>query len=301
MPTSASLPSEIPQEDGRVRQDQQDRQEPRLHRMREVAGSFGVDPERYDRSRPSYPQPMIDRILAASPGKDILDVGCGTGIATRQFLAAGCTVHGVDLDERMVESARKSGIEADVSAFEDWDAKGRTFDAVVAGQAWHWVEPRKGAEKALQVLRPGGRLALFWNAQQPPPGLAEAFHEVYARVMPDSPFVRVALARLRDQAREPTDQPPEVRAYARLLEGPAEGIRQTPGLGEPEQWRFEWDRHYTRGAWLDQVPTGGNVANLPPEQLAEILDGIGSAIDAVGGSFTARCTTVVLTSSRITD
>ena len=66
-----------------------------------------------------------------------------------------------------------------MATFEAWEPAGRTFDAVVAGQAWHWVDPVAGAAKAAEVLRPGGRLAVFWNVFQPPPEVAKAFAEVY--------------------------------------------------------------------------------------------------------------------------
>src|ERR1700749_2978952 len=60
------------------------------HRQRQVAESFGTGAGRYDRARPSYPGALVDRIVATSPGRDGLDVGCGTGIAARLFQAAGC-------------------------------------------------------------------------------------------------------------------------------------------------------------------------------------------------------------------
>jgi ubiquinone/menaquinone biosynthesis C-methylase UbiE len=92
------------------------------HRHREIAESFGSDAERYDRVRPDYPAALIERILAASPGSSpgsaVLDVGCGTGIAARQFQAAGAHVLGVDVDERMAELARRAGLEVEVAAFE---------------------------------------------------------------------------------------------------------------------------------------------------------------------------------------
>src|SRR5947208_4459723 len=134
------------------------------HRQRQVAESFGTDAERYDRARPSYPTALIDRIVAHSPGPDLVDAGCGTGIAARQFQAAGCRVLGVEPDERMAEPARRAGVETEIATFEDWAPHGRRFDAVIAAQAWHWVDPVAGAAKAAQVLRPGGRLAVFWNA-----------------------------------------------------------------------------------------------------------------------------------------
>ena len=157
------------------------------HRAREIAESFGADADRYDRSRPSYPQALVDRIVAASPGRELLDVGCGTGIVARQFQAAGCRVLGVDADARMAGLARQRGLDVEVAKFEDWDPAGRAFDAVVCGQAWHWIDPVAGAAKAAQALRPGGLFAVFWNAMEPPPDIAEAFAAVFRRVMTEFP------------------------------------------------------------------------------------------------------------------
>src|ERR1700761_4844946 len=77
-----------------------------LHVHRQVAEGFGADADRYDRARPTYPADLIDRIVAASPGRDFLDAGCGTGISSRLFQAAGCRVLGLDPDPRMAEQAR---------------------------------------------------------------------------------------------------------------------------------------------------------------------------------------------------
>lgn len=248
-----------------------------------MAESFGADAERYDRARPSYPAALVERIVAASPGADVLDVGCGTGIAARQFQAAGCRVLGVDPDVRMAEAARRSGVEVEVAAFEPWEPAGRAFDAVIAGQAWHWVDPVAGAAKAAQVLRPGGRLAVFWNAFQPPPDLGEAFAGVYRQVMPDAPNVWAG---------------PILDAYLTLCGKAAGGIRQAGAFGDPEQWRFGWGRRYTRDEWLEQVPTFGGNTQLSPATLEGLLAGIGAAIDAVGGSFTMRYITVAVTAAR---
>lgn len=250
-----------------------------------MAESFGSDAERYDRARPSYPQAMVERIAAACPGTDVLDVGCGTGIVARQFAAAGCRVLGVDVDARMADLARQRGLAVEVAAFEAWDPAGREFDAVVAGQTWHWVDPVAGAAKAARTLRPGGLLAVFWNAGQPSPELAESFAEVYRRVMPDS------LA-----ARQWTT--PAVDGYSALCTRAADGIREVGAFGAPEQWRFDWERAYTRDEWLDQLPTTGGHTRLPPAELEEVLAGIGAAVDSVGGRFTMRYATVAVTATR---
>jgi SAM-dependent methyltransferase len=248
---------------------------------RQWAESFGSDPDRYDRARPRYPQALVERILAQSPAPDVLDVGCGTGIAARQLKAAGCRVLGVDVDARMADLARRSGLEVEVAAFEGWDPAGRTFDAVVAGQTWHWVDPVAGAAEAAQILRPGGRLALFWNVFEPSPELAEAFAVVYRRVLPDLPFSPWAK--------------PALDVYEALFEKAADGIKQ---IGDPERWRFDWEAVHSRDEWLDQLPTHGGHSHIPPDQLAAIVAGIGDAIDAAGGSFAMRYATVVITAAR---
>ncbi len=272
--------STVPPEQSRPSEDE-------LHRHRQIAESFGSDAERYDRARPRYPEPMVERILAASPGPDVLDVGCGTGIEARQFQAAGCMVLGVEPDPRMADFARRTGVEVEVATFETWESADREFDAVIAGTAWHWVDPVAGAAKAAQVLRPGGRLAPFHHVFQSPPEVTEALAKVYRRVVPDSPFNL-----------SPQLTGSALDAYQPLFAKIADGIREVGGFSDPEQWRFDWEQSYTRDAWLDQMPTHGALTQLPSDKLAEVLEGVGAAIDAMGGRFTMHYTTVAVTAAR---
>ena len=253
------------------------------HRLRQVAESFGGDAARYDRTRPAYPDALIARIVAASPGQDILDVGCGTGIVARQFEAAGRTVLGVEPDARMAEFARSTGVQVEVATFEAWHSADRTFDAVVAGTAWHWVDPVAGAAKAAQVLRPGGLLAPFHHVFQTPPELAGVAAEAYRRAVTDSPF------NLSGQHRS------AIELYQPLFDKIADGIRRAGRFTQPEQWQFDWERTYSRDEWLDQIPTQGAFTRLAPEQLAEVQNAVGAAIDSIGGSFTMAYSTVAVT------
>jgi SAM-dependent methyltransferase len=251
-----------------------------------MAESFGSDPDRYDRARPRYPEAIVARVVAASPGPEFLDVGCGTGIASRQFQAAGCRLLGVEPDARMAEFARRHGLGVEVATFESWDPAGRAFDAVVAGQAWHWVDPVAGAAKAAHVLRDGGRLAAVWNVFQAGSEIREAFSGVYRRVVPDWP-------------RDPWAMP-GLDAYSPIVQRAADGMRATGAFTEPEQWRFDWERSYTRDEWIEQMATGGDASQFSPDKLEALLAETGIAIDAWGGTFTMRYATVVVTASRIT-
>ncbi|AEW99606.1 methyltransferase type 11 (plasmid) [Streptantibioticus cattleyicolor NRRL 8057 = DSM 46488] len=255
------------------------------HALRDAARSYGTDAERYDRTRPRYPDALVERVIAAAPDRDVLDVGAGTGIAGLAFQAAGCTVLGVEPDPRMAELARRKGLEVEVATFEGWDPAGRTFGALVSGTAWHWIDPVAGAAKAATALRPGGRLALFWNAFRPAPQVARAFGAVYARVLPDLPVLQRAMAG------------PD--SHAGMVATASDGIARTGAFGAVEQWRFDWSRPYTRDQWLDQVPTFGGNGQLPPDRLDALLTGIGDAVDAMGGGFTMDYTALVVTSTRL--
>jgi SAM-dependent methyltransferase len=247
-----------------------------------MAESFGVDAQRYDQARPGYPDALVARIVAGSPGPDVLDVGCGTGIAARQLQAAGCAVLGVEPDARMADFARSRGLQVEVAAFESWQPAGRMFDAVIAAQSWHWVDPVAGAVKAARVLRPGGRLAIFGHVYEPPVEVAEPFAAAYRRAAPDSPFNGQPARRALDLYQA---------AYVQF----ADRIRETEQFDDPEQWRFDWERSYTRDQWLDLLPTTGGLTQLPPDQLAEVLDAVGGAIDSLGGRFTMNYTTLATT------
>ena len=206
------------------------------HHARQMAESFGEDPERYDRARPRYPQAMVDAIVAASPGRDVLDVGIGTGISARPFQAAGCRVLGVDVDPRMAAFARQRGLDVEVARFEDWDPAGRTFDAVILALGRAAVA---GAAKAAEVLRPGGRLAVFWNVVQPPSDISEAFAAVYDRVLPGSPFSRGVARGLEaysGQFTKTADGLREVARSASQSSGSSAGSGPTPG-------RSGWTRY----------------------------------------------------------
>jgi SAM-dependent methyltransferase len=207
----------------------------------------------------------------------VLDVGCGTGIAYRLFQSEGCQVLGVEVDERMAEVARRRGASVEVGRFEDWDARGRSFDLVVSAQAWHWVDPFAGALKAASILVMGGVLAPFWNVGTPSAEMLAAFEKVY-RDEPDLDGYSVAATH-----GGPTRYASVADAIAstRLYESPTTGIHP-------------WTRTYTRDEWLDQLPTHSDHRALAPEHLAAVLDKVAGAIDEHGGSFEMSYETVVI-------
>ncbi len=250
---------------------------------------FDREAERYDRCRPRYPDALIDELLGPEPARlAVLDVGCGTGIASRAMAERGAKVLGVEVAPRMAEIARRHGIDVELGAFEDWDAAGRTFDRVTSAQAWHWLDLPVATSKAASLLRPGGRLCLIWNAGCPPDDLADALEEVYGSVVPSGShrvFRGYAANRSTDLR---TGLDPELDALSAVSD-----------FGAPTMKWFPWTRAYPRDEWLDQLLSRSDHTALEPEVLDRLLEGIGAAIDDHGGSFVMSFETVLITATRL--
>jgi SAM-dependent methyltransferase len=136
------------------------------------ARSFGTAAANYDKYRPRYPDQLIADVIAILPGRRILEVGAGTGIATAAFAARGVAMTCIEPDPAMAtvlstKLAGKVELHVDVATFEDWAAaradNAPGFDGLVCAQAWHWTDPATRWAHAGAVVRSGGVIALFWN------------------------------------------------------------------------------------------------------------------------------------------
>ncbi|WP_306324544.1 class I SAM-dependent methyltransferase [Streptomyces venezuelae] len=132
--------------------------------------AFGDVVEEYESARPDYPDALVDDVLAyagGEPGMSVLEVGAGTGKATRAFAARGTQLTCLEPDPRMAarlaEEAGCGAATVHICDFEAWEASSREFGLLVSAQAWHWVDPELGWKRAHEVLRPGGAVALFWH------------------------------------------------------------------------------------------------------------------------------------------
>jgi SAM-dependent methyltransferase len=242
--------------------------------MRVRSLSFGSVAERYDRARPSYPDELVDRLLSDGV-TEVLDIGCGTGKASRMFAARGRDVLGVEADERMADYARSHGIDVEISSFEAWDPGGRTFDLVVCAQAWHWVDPAQGVPKLAEVLRPQARFAAFWNTKEPDE-LNDEIGSLYERLAPE-----IWAEREREH-----------RDYADELEA-------SEALNAVESWSFDYTRTYTRDEWLDLIGTYSDHIMLPDDRREELLSAVGAVIDENGGVRNVPYSTKVVTALRV--
>ena len=131
--------------------------------------------------------------------------------------------------------------------FEAWDPKGRRSATVIAGQTWHWVDPVAGTAKAGEVLQPEGRLAVFWTCSSPSPTSGRLLLRSTAGCYLTRPFSeepRPVWRHIRDRRLK--------RRTASAREG---------GFGEPEQWRFDWERPYSATSGWTRYPRSAATIN----------------------------------------
>jgi len=123
----------------------------------------------YESGRPDYPIQAVDWMLQPVVGGErsirIADVGAGTGKLTRAAVELGAEVVAVDPDPKMLAVLREQvhGVPTFVGSAERLPLPDASVDAVLLGQAWHWVEPEAGSAEVGRVLRTGGVLGLVWN------------------------------------------------------------------------------------------------------------------------------------------
>ena len=117
----------------------------------------------YDAARPTYPPALYDALPDLSG--TVLELGAGTGIATRELQARAGRLVCTDLGPKMLGRLheRSPDVPAVVARAEQLPFADATFDVVCGAQMWHWVDTARAAVEVARVLRPGGSFAIWWN------------------------------------------------------------------------------------------------------------------------------------------
>lgn len=128
----------------------------------------------YARSRPGYPDAILDllrRECGLTRESVVADVGSGTGLLARLFLAHGNRVYGVEPNAPMRAAGERALAAFSRFASVDGAAEATTLpdgsvDIVTAGQAFHWFEPAAARAELSRIMRPEGWVVLVWNERR---------------------------------------------------------------------------------------------------------------------------------------
>lgn len=105
-------------------------------------------------------------LAAIGLGSRVLEIGPGTGRATRPLASLGAEVTAVELGANLARVAAREladlrSVTIVKVAFEDWPLPPQPFDAVVVATAWHWLDSAVSWRRVEEALRPGGHLGII--------------------------------------------------------------------------------------------------------------------------------------------
>ena len=154
---------------------------------------FNEDVLNYDKMRPTYVDELYRDIIQFSgldSSKDALEIGIGTGQATKPFLDTKCKLTAVELGEDMAMFVKQkfsnfSNFNVINGDFEKINLDNNSYHLVYSATAFHWIPQEVGYKKVFDCLKSGGVIALFWNhPSQADDELYRAMQVAYNKYMP---------------------------------------------------------------------------------------------------------------------
>jgi len=213
-----------------------------------AASGFGAEADAYERARPSYPPDAVAWIVDAlriSTGRIVADVAAGTGKFTRLLEPTGAWVVAVEPVEGM--RARLPRMPVAAASAERLPFRGESLDAITVAQAFHWFDAPAALEEFHRVLRPGGRLALIWNARDRSVPWVDEVWSIMDRVEKRAPW------RAREELRE-------------------SAFVETPWFGPLHEATFHHEQLLSPADVVERVRSVSHVAVLPTAQQEAVLD-----------------------------
>ena len=231
----------------------------------------------YDAGRPSYPDELFDDLLSrieipTGTAPEVLEVGCGTGQASRSLVQHGCIVTAIELGPRLAEKAQQhltafgDQFHVIVADFEKVQLPAGSFDLVASASAFHWIDPTIGLPKVVDLLRPTGMLALWGMGNVRGDSFFDEVRGIYDEL---------GVSRGGDGGwRRPDGTPREAAA-----------IEESGLFGPVEIHRYPRDITYTRDHYLQLVASHSRFQTMPVEVQQAVTQRIGALIDdKYGGS-----------------
>ena len=259
-----------------------------MGRPDDIRFSFNEAAERYDRVRPSYPAVLFAVLLQMLPSEPkVLEVGPGTGQATKDLLARGASVVAIEIGPAMAARLR-SNLPSDrlsviVGDFEVVDIPAGRADAVFSATAYHWISQKAQTDRPAVVLRSGGIMAIVDLIQVDSPddaGFFAAAQPIYERygeshTGPPAP------------TRENVD--PAIRAV----------LEADPRFDSVAVRRYDWNQIYNASEYRNLMLSYSGTQMMDESGRAGLLDEMESLVRNDFGGVVTRPRVVTLTTAAL--
>jgi SAM-dependent methyltransferase len=254
----------------------------------DIRFSFNEVAEIYDGVRPSYPADLFDALLQMLPSQpEIVEVGPGTGQATKDLLARGAWVIAIEIGPALASRLR-SNLPSDrlsviVGDFEVVDIVPGTADAVFAATSYHWISREAQTDRPAAILRSGGIMAIVDLIQVDSPddaGFFAAAQPVYERYGQSH---RGPPAPTRG-----TDDPP-IRAV----------LRADRRFDSVAVRRYDWNQTYSASEYRKLMLSYSGNQMMNESDRVGLLDGVESLMRSDFGGKVTRPLVVTLTTATL--
>jgi SAM-dependent methyltransferase len=250
--------------------------------------SFNEAAEIYDRVRPSYPIELFDDLFGLLPDAPVvIEVGPGTGQATRDLLERGASVHAIEIGPamaaRLAANLESDRLRISVGDFEVVSFAPVSADAVFSATAYHWISPAGQSDRPAAVLRRGGVLAVVDLIQV----RSDADRGFFAAA--DPIYRRFGQGHAGPPAPTRSEVDPPIR---RALDA-------DDRFGSVTVRTYDWDQTYSAARYRDLMLSYSGTQMMEPSDRLGLLDAIESLVNDEFDGVVTRSLVATLTTANL--
>jgi SAM-dependent methyltransferase len=250
--------------------------------------SFGTVVDVYDEIRPTYPGALFEEFFTLLPSEPVVvEVGPGTGQATKDLLARGARVHAIEISPAMATRLRSKlpteRLQVSVGDFETIEVAGASADALFSSSAYHWISPPAQLDRPASILRPGGVLAIVEGIQVDSPedlGFYAAAQPIYERY---------------GQGHRGAPAPARAHVEPKILQS----VAGDPRFSDVAVHRWDWDQTYTASGYRKLMLSFSDTNMMDAGDRAGLVDEMESFINERFDGRVTRPLVVTLTTARL--
>jgi SAM-dependent methyltransferase len=258
----------------------------------ELRRTFDTNAEAYAVFRPRYPEALFEHLVsqtALAPDASLLEIGPGTGQATKPMAARGYRITAVELGSSLAEAARRTlsaypNVQILTGSFEDTPLPPETFDLIYAATAFHWIPDDIKFARTHRLLKPRGHLAVI-HAEHVSDEEGDEFF-----------FASQPIYRKYTSSGSPANQGEDFRLPLRSSLKPP---TLDGSLFELQDFRsFPMSVSYSAHAYRGLLSTHSSTIALPPDRREGFLHQIEQLIDARFDGSVTKHSAMTLTIAR---